>query len=245
MASIFPTSPGQFQHCFLRPPACGVPPPQSLPLWMKPNKLALIHPVVSAVSVHAPWCWVASRLHVLHLLWTASHTLFHPFINGIDLVPHACAFLLLLLHIFDSHRNTLSLFPSISVCAHLLNAMRHKINEGINRELDTPSPRFHEHPKIKEAHRPPPVQVNTLTFKPLTFSTVLNIIYHHGPCQNEWIIKAMTCFYCFTVNKHLKHAAPPGSSEPTGSTSAWSSWLGSQVASYLAPVAHLFCFPSC
>lgn len=155
---------------------------------MKPNKLALIHPVVTS-SV----CCLCARSLMLSWLLASCHTsslnsillsLFHPFINGIDSVPHAYSFLLLL-HIFDSHHNTLSLFPFISVSVHLLNAMRNKIDEGMNRELKTPSLRFHEHPKIEEAHRPPPVQVSTLTSKPLTFSTVLNIIYHHGPCQNE------------------------------------------------------------
>lgn len=227
MASIFPTNPGQPQRPFLRPPAHRVPPPQSLPPWMKPNKLALIHPVGTS-SV----CCLCARSLMLSWLSASCHTsslnsiilsLFHPFINGIDSVPHAHSFLLLLLlHVFDCHHNSLSLFPLISVSVHLLNAMRNKIDGGMNRELETPSLRFHEHPKIGEAHRPPPVQVSTLTSKPLTFYTVLNIIYHHGPCQNEWIIKAMTCFYCFTVNVQLL-LDPQGGSEPAGSPSAWSS----------------------
>lgn len=149
---------------------------------MKPNKLALIHPVVNSSVCRL--CACSLMLSCLSAscptssLKSITLSLFHPFINGNDSVPHACSFLLL--HIFDSHHNTISLIPSISVCVHLLNAMRNKIDEGMNREQETPSPCFHEHPKIKEAHCP-----HEYTDCTLTFSTVLNIIYHHGPCQNE------------------------------------------------------------
>lgn len=135
--------------------------------------------------------------------------------------------------------------PSLYFLPSLLNAMRNKMDEGMNQELETPSPRFPEHPNIEEAHRPLPVQVSTLTSKPLTFSTVLNILYYHGQCQNEWIINAMTCFYCFTVNKHLKRAAPPGSSGWLRTSRFYICSSAWQAASYSAPAPDLFCSPSC